>query len=38
MQVPLAGNIFKIHVQPGHQVSEGDVLVTVSYTPLTLPT
>ncbi|MGF1688753.1 sodium-extruding oxaloacetate decarboxylase subunit alpha [Photobacterium japonica] len=24
---PLAGNIFKIHVQPGHQVSEGDVLV-----------
>lgn len=24
---PLAGNIFKINVQPGHQVSEGDVLV-----------
>ncbi|EAS63842.1 sodium-extruding oxaloacetate decarboxylase subunit alpha [Photobacterium angustum] len=24
---PLAGNIFKINVQPGHQVTEGDVLV-----------
>ncbi|UTV28208.1 sodium-extruding oxaloacetate decarboxylase subunit alpha [Photobacterium atrarenae] len=24
---PLAGNIFKINVQPGHSVSEGDVLV-----------
>ncbi|WP_415720027.1 sodium-extruding oxaloacetate decarboxylase subunit alpha [Photobacterium ganghwense] len=24
---PLAGNIFKINVQPGHQVAEGDVLV-----------
>ncbi|MGF1684614.1 sodium-extruding oxaloacetate decarboxylase subunit alpha [Photobacterium minamisatsumaniensis] len=26
---PLAGNIFKINVQPGNQVSEGDVLVVL---------
>ncbi len=24
---PLAGNIFKVNVQPGHQVAEGDVLL-----------
>ncbi|MBC7005459.1 sodium-extruding oxaloacetate decarboxylase subunit alpha [Photobacterium sp. BZF1] len=27
LPAPLAGNIFKINVQPGQQVSEGDVLV-----------
>ncbi|MGM0450742.1 MAG: sodium-extruding oxaloacetate decarboxylase subunit alpha [Pseudomonadota bacterium] len=27
VSAPLAGNIFKVHVSPGQQVSEGDVLI-----------